>query len=254
MKLGRQPRSYNPRIPFMSALIRKATPMVLPPSVDYAGKMPDSLGMMLNDQLGDCTCAAYYHAIQVWSFNASGVLVTEPDQDVLDLYEGACGYVPNNPSTDQGGNEQTVLTYLMNQGAPTGMQAQTRHKLRAFVEVDVRNLDDVKRSIYECGVTYIGFNVPASIMPQGGTPPSVWDVGGDSTIIGGHAIVLTGYNDQGFNLISWGMKYIMTYAFFSQFTDESYALCDIDWFQGTGKSLLGMTVPELEQQMQALKQ
>jgi hypothetical protein len=24
-------------------------------------------GEMLNGQLGDCTCAAYYHALQVWS-------------------------------------------------------------------------------------------------------------------------------------------------------------------------------------------
>jgi hypothetical protein len=29
------------------------------------------------------------------------------------------------------------------------------------VEVDPRNIDDVKRTIHDCGVAYIGFNVHA---------------------------------------------------------------------------------------------
>ena len=42
-----------------------------PPQVEYTKGMPKTLGMMMNDTLGDCTCAAFYHALQVWSFNAS---------------------------------------------------------------------------------------------------------------------------------------------------------------------------------------
>src|SRR5215813_7728047 len=91
-KLGRTPRSYNPRIPHLSAILAGKQVPPPPPSVNYSGKMPADFGMMMNDTLGDCTCAAFYHAIQVWSFNAKNKEVTEPDKDVEQLYIQACGY------------------------------------------------------------------------------------------------------------------------------------------------------------------
>ena len=81
-KLGRLLRTYDPRIPHLSALRAGQTPPTPPASIDYTKGMPANLGMMLNDTLGDCTCAAVYHAIQVWSFNALKKIDTEPDSDV----------------------------------------------------------------------------------------------------------------------------------------------------------------------------
>ena len=72
--------------------------------------------MMGNDTLGDCTCAAFYHAIQVWSFNSEKKIETEPDVDVVDLYEQACGYNPKQGGEGPGGNEQHVLTYILKTG------------------------------------------------------------------------------------------------------------------------------------------
>ena len=102
--------------------------------------MPKNLGMMLNDTLGDCTCAAFYHAIQVWTFNATKgkSIETEPDSDVEKLYELACGYKPAQGGEGPGGNEQHVLKYLLTKGAPMGPNGQTTHKIDAFVEVDPR--------------------------------------------------------------------------------------------------------------------
>ncbi len=121
-KLGRTARAYDPRIPHMSALLAGKALPAPPPSVDFTKGMPDNLGMMLNDTLGDCTCAAVYHAIQVWTFNASKgkSIDTEPDSDVKRLYELACGYNPNTPGEGPGGNEQRVLKYLLRKGAPLG--------------------------------------------------------------------------------------------------------------------------------------
>lgn len=65
LKLGRLHRTYDARIPHMSALVAGQTLPPPPPSVDWTSGMPRNLGMMLNDTLGDCTCAAVYHAIQV---------------------------------------------------------------------------------------------------------------------------------------------------------------------------------------------
>jgi hypothetical protein len=252
-KLGRLHRTYNPAVPHMSALVAGQTLPPPPPSVDYTAKLPSNLGMMMNDTLGDCTCAAFYHALQVWSMNASGTIDTESDADVEKLYVLACGYNPRKGGEGPGGNEQHVLTYLMKKGAPTGPKAQGRHKIAAFVEVDPRNIDDVKRTINDCGVAYIGFNVPAFLMPPNAPPPDVWDVQQTNTnIIGGHAVVLAGYDANGARVISWGQYYTMTWAFFSQYTDEVYAIADQSWIETTGKSPGGLSLDELEQQMQSL--
>lgn len=233
-------------------------PAPIPAAKSWLTDMPSDFGMMLNDQLGDCTCAAMFHARQVWSFNAAGSEATESDADVLDAYEEACGYNPSDPTTDQGGNEQSVLTWWTQTGIKTA--AAGRDKLLAFIEIDPRHTDDVRRAIYECGLVYIGFNVPGWLMASGQIP-AVWnaDPDADNSIVGGHAIVLPGYDfanlaaAQGtFDLISWGANYRMTTSFFSQFVDEVYALADHAWVTQTGQTPLGLTVAELEAQMAAL--
>jgi hypothetical protein len=254
LKFGRLHRTYNPRVPHLSALLA-GQPLKPPPaSVDWTKGMPKNLGMMLNDKLGDCTCAAVYHAIQVWTFN-TGKMVTEPDSDVEKLYILADGYNPRVPGEGPGGNEQHVLTYLLRQGAPTGPTGATRHKITAFVEVDPRNLDDVKRTINDCGLAYIGFNVPQSVQPPGELPPSVWKyVPDQSQIIGGHAVVLAGYDKEGARVISWGGYYTMTWEFFGHFVDEVYAIADPDWIEDKKTTPGGLTVEELEEQMKGLEE
>jgi hypothetical protein len=254
-KLGRSPRSHNPKIPLMHTLLEGQPLEPVQPAVDYTVKMPANLGMMANDTLGDCTCAAFYHAIQVWSFNSEKKIETEPDVDVVDLYEQACGYNPKQGGEGPGGNEQHVLTYILKQGAPFGPRGQQRHKITAFVEVDVKNLDNIKRAIYDHGVAYIGFNVPQYIMPPDAPPLSVWDVEpkADNTIVGGHAVVLAGYNANGARVISWGQYYTMTWAFFEKFVDEAYAIADPEWINKTNLTPGGLTIQQLEQAMQALR-
>lgn len=255
-KLGRTPRAHDPRVPHLSSLLAGQTITPPPPSVDYTQGMPANLGMMLNNTLGDCTCAAVYHAIQVWTFNTTQgkSMDTEPDSDVEKLYELACGYNPKTPGEGPGGNEQHVLKYLLTKGAPTGPSGKTTNKIAAFVEVDPRNLDDVKGTINDCGVAYIGFNVPANIMPANANPPAVWTVDpSNPKIIGGHAVVLAGYDANGARLISWGQYYTMTWQFFAKYVDEVYAIADQDWVEATGKTPGGISLATLEQQMQALK-
>jgi hypothetical protein len=255
-KLGRLARSHDKRIPMLHTLMAGKALEPVVPSVDYTKGMPTNLGVMKNDTLGDCTCAAFYHAMQVWSFNSGKKIDTEPDLDVVDLYEQACGYNPKKGGEGPGGNEQHVLTYILNQGAPCGPEGQQRQKITAFVEVDVKNIDNIKRSINDCGVAYIGFNVPQYIMPPDQEPLKIWDVNpkADNTIVGGHAVVLAGYDAGGARLISWGQYYTMTWAFFEKFVDEAYAIADAGWITKFNTTPGGLTLQQLEQAMQALRE
>jgi hypothetical protein len=101
----------------MSAVVAGGTLPPVPAEVYYAAKFLTNLGIMLNDEVGCGTCTTSYRARQVLSFNAAKE-ITEAETDVLKLYELACGHAPNDPTTDQGGNEQSLLTCLLHTGAP----------------------------------------------------------------------------------------------------------------------------------------
>lgn len=222
-----------------------------PVSVNYLKAMPNNLGMFLNDTLGDCTCAAVYHSLQVWTFMTNTMQIYS-NANVLATYEALCGYNPSDPSTDQGGVEQNVLKGWLTGGVPIGPSGD-RDVLSAWIEVDPRNINDVKWVINSCGVAYIGFNVPSNIMPDNAPPPQVWDVAPNATILGGHAVALAGYDSSVVNLISWGQKYEMTWPFFQQYTDEIYALVNANWLTYTASTPLGFTLDQLALQMSALK-
>jgi len=60
-KLGKKPARHDPRTLQMANYL--ALP-AFPASRDWTNKAKPAWGMMLNDQLGDCTCAAIGHIIQ----------------------------------------------------------------------------------------------------------------------------------------------------------------------------------------------
>jgi hypothetical protein len=246
MKYGRKPRIYDPRVPEFSAL--GAVPVALPQQVDYDEHMPRNLGFMLNENLGDCTCAAVGHAIQVWSFNAAGAMVTPTDKQIEVLYERTGGYVPGDPNTDQGAIEQVVLQYWL-------QNPVDKNKLAAFIEIEPTSDEHMRQAIYECGAVYIGLNVP-SYLQNLENAGDTWDVcsHADNTIVGGHCVIAVGYDPEGnLIIISWGMRFKMTPAFVTQFVDEAYALADREWIKRTGKSPGGLTLAELEALMQPMQ-
>lgn len=260
-KLGRAPRSFDPRVPhlgMMKAMLRVAPPR--PPllsKVDNAAKLPTSLGMMLNDSLGDCTCAGIYHGVQVHTGEALGAPLTEPDACVLRLYQEAAGYRPGDPMTDRGAVEQDVLNYCLNTGFP--LADGTRHRLLAYVEVDTRHLDDVCEVIQEFGFAYIGFEVPSGFMETG--PTNVWDVlPSFGAIEAGHCVILSGFDrtdpaNPTFNVVSWGTRqWVMTAAFFRKYVDEAYGLVSSYWIGQGGKTPYDLTLVQLDSLADALRE
>ena len=129
MKLGKLPRRHDPRTLKMARYLAPALPAP-PARVDYTHGATD-WGMMLNDQLGDCTIAAVGHAIQAWTLNA-GSRVDVADSTVQLYYEKWDGYNPADPATDQGGVELDVLNNWRQQGF-------AGHGLDAYVSIDLQD-------------------------------------------------------------------------------------------------------------------
>jgi hypothetical protein len=197
-----------------------------PPARDWMNGVT-AWGMMLNDKIGLCTIAAAAHAVQVWSLN-TGKEITVADDVVLSYYEQWDGYNPNDPSTDRGGVELDVLSDWQK-------SSFADHKLIAYADPEVGDLDSVRQAINLFGGVYIGISLPVTAQRQ-----VIWDAvpkGGanaEAGSWGGHAVFVAAYDETSFTCITWGMPKKMTIAFWNQYVVEAHALLSQDWISEKG--------------------
>jgi len=231
MKLGKAPARRDDRT---LSLRRYTALMPLPPDQAGVTSIP-GLGMMLNDSLGDCTCAAIGHLIQTWTYvNKNPVVLS--DADILALYEKACGYNPSDSTTDNGGVELDVLNYWRNNPV-------VGHSLTAYVGISVARANEIRDAVWFFGGAYAGVQLPISAQTQ-----EVWDVSkgrnGEVGSWGGHAVPIVGYDKNFLYCITWGAVKKMTWAFYQKYFDEAYALISPDW-TSAGTSPQGFNTVQL---------
>jgi hypothetical protein len=221
-KLGKKAARHDPRT---LRLAKYLTPALAPPprQVDWSRGFNINYGVMLNDSLGDCTIAACGHAIQTWSL-CNGRMVTLPDSAIIAGYEGACGYVDGDSSTDNGGVELDVLNYFRS----TGIGG---HTILAYADPSPGTILHIKQAIYLFGGVYIGFNIPQSFIDQFNQGQPITPLVNDGGIQGGHATWMFGYTPAGLLGDTWGSRFLMSWDFWNdpRYIDESHALLSADW-------------------------
>lgn len=251
-KLGKRPAKRDPRT---LRLARYTTKLAPAPLVwDQAAKAAPKFGMMLNDQLGDCTIAAVGHQQQVWTAQTAAEF-TPADAQILAAYEAIGGYRPGEPSTDQGCAMLDVLNYWRKHGL-------FGHPLGAFVAVNPTRRQEVMDAIYYFGGLYTGLELPNSAASQ-----TDWTVAtGPDSIAGswgGHAVTVPKYafpaaapnthTPRTLTCITWGTELEMTWQFFATYCDEAYALLSADWLESDGKCPEGFDLAALKADLQALE-
>src|SRR5271170_7246647 len=102
-KLGKRPAHIDSRTLKLSNYLQTLAPP--PPSQDWTAAVKKDYfewGMMLNDSLGCCTMAAAGHMEMEWSANAGKPIIMPTDAQIETGYSAVGGYVPGDPSTDNG--------------------------------------------------------------------------------------------------------------------------------------------------------
>lgn len=175
----------------------------VPDAFDYSplggSTMTDILG---NDVLGDCTAAGVAHLIALIT-GGGGTPVTITREETIAFYSLSTGYDPADPSTDQGGDEVTVLTTWRDKG----FDGQGKHAIAGFVIVDPSNARLLKACAFYFGGLYFGLELPDSWSEA---PNSVWGPGTPDPNKG-HCIVGTGGTLTGIPVNSWGEPEEFTY-------------------------------------------
>jgi hypothetical protein len=243
MKLGRKAIKTDSRTLALGNYLTSALPPP-PPAADWT-KGNTSWGMMLNDNLGDCTIAGAAHAVQVWTANV-GEIVTLPDDTVQSYYQQWDGYVPGETNTDNGGVELDVLNDWQKNGF-------AGHTLSAFADPKAANLDEIRQSILLFGGVYIGLALPLTAQTQ-----DVWDVvrlGGAKAkpgSWGGHCVFVPKYDEKTFTCITWGELKTMTVAFWNKYCDEAHTLFGLNWMTDKG-SPGGFDQAQLQTDLKSIK-
>lgn len=243
LKLGRQPKKYDPRTLKLSAYLKTEELPTLP--LSYFWPAPAAWGMMANDQLGDCTCAGAGHAIMQWTV-ANGDLFTPPDAAIVAAYSAITGYNPADPSTDQGAAEIDVLNYWRKTGI-------AGHLIGAYAEINPAIVNQVKYAVYLFGVAYIGLSLPLAYQGADGwtDPPNLtgsWLPGS----WGGHAVIVVGYDATGVTVITWGAPLKMTWAAFAAYCVEAYAIFSTDFVTGVKDAPNGFAQAALQEDLNCL--
>ncbi len=224
-KLGRKrPIARCPRFALKNYLTRGLPPP--PATCDYTKHAKAALSEMYdNDTLGDCVIAGMAHVVGVLTGNSGTKPVIYNNKEIIGLYSAIGGYVPGEPSTDQGCDEQTALNYWENNGAmPPGSASKTgAHKIAGWMTVDSTNVEECRTALWLFENLYFGLELPdAWISPN---PPSAsgftWDVAGAPDPNNGHCVVGVGYTAAGITIDTWGMTGLMTNAAVAKYPNQA---------------------------------
>jgi len=250
LKLGKAVARHDPRTLLLASYLTPALPAP-PASLDISTKVP-SWGMMANDQLGDCTCAAAGHLIMEWTANAGKQMVTPTDQQIIAAYSAITGYNPSTGANDNGANEVDVLNYWRQ----TGIAGD---QIGAYVALEPANHTHVMDSVYMFEGCYIGVQLPKTAQAQTqnnqpwSVPPS--GTGGDGApgSWGGHAVPVVAYDTRGVTVVTWGALQIMTWSFWATYCDEAYAILSTDYINGNKQAPQGFSLDQLQADLADLK-
>lgn len=180
-----------------------------PTTCSYASAAMASLSQIfLNDQLGDCVIAMLAHLIGVLTGNGTGTPFVFTADQIISLYGAIGGYVPGNPSTDNGCDEITALNHLVTHGAPIG-----HNKAKAYLWVDPTNLELYRQTLWLFENLLYGVDLPdAWVNPMPSGSGFVWDAAGPADPNNGHAFLGCGYTAEGIEIDTWGMLGTVTDA------------------------------------------
>lgn len=256
LRLGRKPAVHNRHTMRAALSLFKALdPLGAPPTVsdNYVSAVlkqsPSGFGMDLNDQLGCCVIADSAHQVMLHTAN-TGTIVIPTDQDVLTMYEKVGGYVPGDPSTDQGCDETTACQYLQSVGL-------AGERTSGSAMVDPKNLDHLRWTVQIFGACRLGIIVNDAMMDQFNShQPWETAAAANDTSSGGHDVPIVSYDATYAYVATWGAVQPVAWSLManSAFLDEAHAELWPDFISANGATPAGFNLSQLQTDLQNVRE
>jgi len=161
--------------PHLFRSVKKYLTGTVPDAPDYdyfAAASTAEHDILANDQLGDCTAAGACHLAEVFSANAGTPAVLTRD-DAIKFYSLSTGYDPNDPSTDQGGDEVQVC----NTWRDKGLDGNGAHAIKGYLVVDATDPVMMKYTGWLFEGHYYGLELDSSWPQSVSGDGFIWDTG-----------------------------------------------------------------------------
>lgn len=229
-----------------AALSRAGLPPVpLSQDIDRASAV-QSWPVYLNDQLGDCTIAAVGHMYGAWTQYAGAGEALFSDNAIQETYSRVGGYVPGDPSTDNGCVMQDVLADQESVGIDD--TSGKVHKVAGYAAFGNPADETLLGQVLDVfGTVYVGINCQASIQQEfADEQPWTWTPG--EPVEGGHAICLQrrlGSGKAPLEYVTWGALQPATTNFQANAAEEAWAVVTQDWLQANGTTVEGLDLQQL---------
>jgi hypothetical protein len=242
MKLGKLPAKFDRRTIQMSDKIEKRKLPKIPLTHTLSKKtlvMFPKLGIMGNDDYGDCTFAAIGHMHQTWT-TYGGKPWQPTDAEII------AAYLKHTGGRDEGANMLDVLKLMRNEGI-------AGNKIDAFVAISLLNHDQVRTAHFLFGGLYVGAMLPQSAQTQMGKE---WDViegnGAAPGSWGGHCMSVIDYTKRGPVVVTWGKLQKMTWAFWDRYFDEGFVVLEQGYIGDDKRSPQGFSMKKLADDLKSI--
>lgn len=176
-------------------------------------------GALLNDSIGDCGEAMAIHGIEAFHLDAGTAVPPFGDPQAEKAYEDVGGYVPGDPSTDKGTDNQTLVDYWRDVGILDA--AGQRHTIAGSLFIPPHRIDLTKLGIWEFVAVFRAIGLPITAQGQrrwrvtdpslqGPAAPGSW---------GYHDIPYFSFDAKCLRNVSWGVPMLVDWPF-----DLAYAV------------------------------
>ena len=215
-KLGRLPGQIP--VGLRDLTYYAAGPLPAPPAsvaVPSVRPQPDGTpwGMDGNDTYGDCGVAGINHDFMSSAADTDLTETAPADQQVVDYYLTYTG----------GQDNGVVLSQFLAYVRQKGFYGRT---VSAYAPVAVHDVPTLQFAINAYDAAYVGITVTQGMMDAAqGPAPWTWTAESlQSPQVGGHCIILAGYDSNWLYGVTWGNIVRIAYPAWHQMADEAWAV------------------------------
>jgi len=215
------------------------------PTQAHFGHIP-VIGMLGNDQWGDCVDAGGGHLVEAATFYGQGQEKEVTTAQTLSMYTAVAGFDPNagpsgsNP-TDTGSTLQAGLNYLVKPNV-FGVE------FSVFGELDIKNTNQWQLGLAEFGPLMLGVGV-GDTEQQDFSDGKPWKLTSDTPNQEDHCVILCGYQPGMYYVYTWGGLQAVEPAWFNVNAYEVWGIISKEWVNAhTGKDPEGVNLAVLGQE------
>jgi hypothetical protein len=239
--LGKLPKRHDKRTLQLASYL----PAKLPPrpfQKNWLMGLP-SIPMYCNDSLGCCVISRMAHQLDLWSYLTTGKIIGFSDADIIGMYSAIGGYVPGDPSTDNG----CVILDALNYWRQNGFAGRKELAIEAFVSVDPSSQTEFMDAIWLFGSAVLGIQLPLAVQSLGDwpAPPNLtgnWAPGS----WGGHDVPTADYFSGNQVVETWGERLRMEDLFMKAYVDEMWCVFFPGWVGAHGRTPSGLNIAQIQ--------